>query len=299
MSNPSNRYSNSGLEVGPAVGRVWAHISGLPTSKGLRRQLMVLQAYIDDSMEAGEVLVFAGYIASYEKWLAFTNEWQERLDMRPHWTALKMSEVAASGSPERWERAGWFYRVIEDHVQAFVVVALEIEPLRRVRRELGLPEVFENPYAVIYRMIIDAVAQFQDKLGISEPVDFIFDKHGQAKQVLMGYDIMMEHSDLELRSRLGKMPRFEDDKEFLPLQAADLLAWFARKHWVANRSITTKDIGVAWEPRVPILGFRANFGYEDIKANYLVLRDRLLAAGVIGPRMTIAVTFTGLDGRKF
>lgn len=33
----------------------------------------------------------------------------------------------------------------------------------------------------------------------------------------------------QIAKRFGSTPRFEDDKEFLPLQAADFLAWWVRK----------------------------------------------------------------------
>jgi hypothetical protein len=40
-----------------------------------------------------------------------------------------------------------------------------------------------------------------------------------------------------LKARLVGEPRFEKDTEFLPLQAADLIAWHVRQHWLAHKSM--------------------------------------------------------------
>lgn len=278
--------------------RVLALVSGLPRPQRQRRLFMALQAYIDDSMTADAVLVLAGYVASLEQWLSFSDEWQQRLDMKPRWPYFKMSEVGASEDPERWERAGWFYRVIEDHAQAFATVVVEIEALRRVVRELGLPDLLENPYVTAYRAIVDFTSQYQHELGITDPIDFIFDEHGQADQIRRGFEVFKKFTSPELLPRLGRAPRFEKDTEFLPLQAADLLAWHVRKHWLKRGSITSSDIAVSWPIKKNIIGYKFELDYENLKRNLLRLRQRLQDYGHM-PRVTLAVTFTGLDGRKF
>jgi hypothetical protein len=167
---------------------------------------MALQAFIDDSMEAGKVLVFAGYISSVENWLRFSDDWKAALDLA-RWPSFKMAEIAGSGNQDRLEKAGYFYRIVEDNAEAVVTVAVEIEGLSRAVRELGLPAQFENPYAVIYRIILDFTAQFQQKIGLNEPIDFIFDKHSQEAQVETGFKLMREHvSDDNMRALLGRPP---------------------------------------------------------------------------------------------
>ena len=277
---------------------VLVHVSGLAPKKRLRSTLMALQAYIDDSMTDDAVLVLAGYIAPVENWLKFSEEWQELLDMQPRWSRFKMSEIASSPNPERFERAGWFARIIEEHAHAFVAVALELKPLREIVEELDLPNTFLNPYVTIYRMILDVTAQYQHELGITAPVDFIFDAHSQAKQVRMGFDIMKDHHDDELSARLGRMPRFDDDEEFLPLQAADMLAWHIRKHWIAHGTITNSAVKLSWPEKNPVPGFKVNVDRKTIKDNFLLLRQKLVDAGIIN-RVIMDVTFTGLDGKTF
>ncbi len=45
-----------------AADSVWALVSGLPSGPRERRQIMVLQAFIDDSKGDGKVLVLAAII---------------------------------------------------------------------------------------------------------------------------------------------------------------------------------------------------------------------------------------------
>jgi hypothetical protein len=232
-----------------------------------RRQIVALQAFIDDSLASDEVLVLAGYIADFERWAQFSIDWDELLGMCPKWDRFKMVEVASSRDELRWERAGWFYRAIERHAQAFVACAVEIEGLRRIVREFSLDDIFSNPYQFALYAITDATMQFQHELGIIEPIDFIFDERGEKGELRKGWAYYTKSVNEEFAKRLGREPRFEDDMEFLPLQAADLLAWHIRKHWLQHRSITTADCKVSWPEKRVIPGYKFNFGYKEIRAH--------------------------------
>ena len=253
---------------------------------------MPIQAFIDDSLEKDEVLILAGYIASADAWAKFSQEWQERLDMSPRWASFKMNSIGASRDEARWERAGWFYRVIEDHALNFVAIAVKIGPLRDVVRKLGLPEYLENPYILGFRALIDFTIQFQHELGITEPIDFIFDERGEKNSVRNGFEVFKQTCRVDLKSRIGREPRFEKDEDFLPLQAADLLAWHVRRHWLRNRSITTEPLTVSWAPTKDLPGYRFELDREGILINLSALKDRLREAGYLGPTTSLTVSFS-------
>ena len=83
----------------------------------------MFNAFIDDSRsEDGRFFVLAGFIATAEKWATFSDQWQELLDMHPRLARFKMNEMGRT--PERLERAQWFYRVIEEHVQSAISASL-------------------------------------------------------------------------------------------------------------------------------------------------------------------------------
>jgi hypothetical protein len=75
-----------------------------------------------------------------------------------------------------------------------------------------------------------ATLTFLDREGIDEPVDFIFDEqHGQSDLVQQAYSRFIETAQPEVRKLLGNRPIHRSDMDFLPIQAADLLAWNVRR----------------------------------------------------------------------
>jgi hypothetical protein len=96
---------------------------------------------------------------------------------------------------------------------------------------------------------------------------------------------------------LDGLPRFADDTQFLPLQAADLLAWHVRKQWLKYGTIVGRPFEMSWPHRKSIVGFRANFTYEDAKDNLtrMIVEERYRRR----ENLSLAVAFTDLDGRKF
>lgn len=274
--------------------RIIALHSGMSPARVRGRHVMVMQAFIDDSRTDGRVLILAGYIASSEKWASFAREWQSRLDMRPKWRSFKMSKIGQSSDPERWERAGFFYRVIEEHCKAFVALAVDIEALNRVVDELRLPDRLRNPYIVGFRALIDFIAQYQVELGIDEPIDLIFDERGEKQSVRDGFAVFAENCPPEIRSRLGREPRFETDDDFNPLQAADMLAWLVRRHWLDKGSITSEFVHVPWKVNRDIPGYKFEMDYDNLRVNMLAYRQRLIDEGYqyvpAGTTVTVKVT---------
>jgi hypothetical protein len=74
------------------------------------------------------------------------------------------------------------------------------------------------------------VSQLEEKFGIEEPVDFIFDyQEGMDIPVQDAWNALKSTSPDGVRRRLGRRPEFNDDKVSMPLQAADLHAWWVRR----------------------------------------------------------------------
>jgi len=222
----------------PAVERVLALVSGFPGERRNNRQLLMLQAFIDGSgTGSGDVLVLAGYIASANAWIGFTEDWQRLLDYRsPHYRMLsyfKMKEMKSS--PEDLERCAWFYRVIEKHVLAAVSCTVSVSDLVKAVQNFPWPvwinevHVLNNPYYFAFKAITDMLAQHQSKLGITEPVDFVFDNESEKKRCIEAWDELKQNSRPDVRALMGDTPIYRDDKTALPLQAADLYAYWVRQ----------------------------------------------------------------------
>src|SRR5258708_18939041 len=74
---------------------------------------------------------------------------------------------------------------------------------------------------------------------VTEKVDFIFDKASSPREerfIRNAWEMFWAQMDnwpdeyAPMKRILGEPVQFKDDKEVLPLQAADLYAWFARQH---------------------------------------------------------------------
>lgn len=271
--------------VSPSQDRVWAQVTGLAPSRADRRLLMVWQSFIDDSYKLDGYFVLAGYVATAERWAAFAKDWEALL---PRHGALanngkyhfKMSEMALS--PERMERVAPFYRVIEEHAQLCVSVSMKISDLHAAKARIFTPGIsldwgfVNNYYMFVFRLLLDIFHHrknaFEEIIPVSEKVDFIFDKQAERKQILAAWDEFSEPMPQEVKNRLGADPRFEDDQEFLPLQAADLWAWWIRK-WSEDGVLIERlesehlDFGVfKSQKRVPWVSYTFN---EEIIARNL------------------------------
>lgn len=226
-----------------AVDRVWAQVSGLASSRAGDRAFMVLQAFIDDSYEpeAG-AYVLAGYVASAERWAAFSREWELAL---PKWGRLnekgrfhfKMSEMSG-----RMSNVAGMYRIIEDHVDLAVSIAFIKEDFHIARARLYLidgrgldwDEVGYNYYMFAFYCLMDTfhtahTQELKTLIPENERVDFYFDDQREKGQILRTWDRYMDARPPEIRDTFGRTPRFEDDSDFLPLQAADFWAWWIRE----------------------------------------------------------------------
>lgn len=222
-----------------ASARIWALVSGFAPNKARRRTLVPLQCFADGSgsHKNEKFFVMAGYVASVEQWAAFAREWQERLDMTPRLPYFKMSEMAQS--PERLERAGWFYRVIEDHVRLAISISI---PVAAFRAQVKTADWFkgpgrrmiENPYYMAFHHLIHLMAHVDaDYKYLNDTVDFIFDYDTTPGTSWppdkRAWEQFKRSAQPEARALMGDPPIYRNDIDTLPLQAADLWAWWVRK----------------------------------------------------------------------
>lgn len=230
--------------VSSAVDRVWAQVSGLAPHFAGRRSLMVFQAFIDDS-SSDDIHVLAGHIAPAENWAALSKEWERLL---PRFGTLnkndqyhfKMVEMAAT--PERMERVAAFYRLIEKHVSFSLSVWLRASETERAIAALHtdglLVQNNSRPFDLLYMGIMHMLAHNFDMIashtGLTRPVDFYFDQQSEKGVVFSTWEQFREASGEDVRALIKSPPHFEDDTEFLPLQSADLWAWWVREWHIAG-----------------------------------------------------------------
>lgn len=240
-----------------AEDRVWAQVLGLRERDARRRLLAVWQAYMDESIDEG-LFVLAGYIAPADVWAQFTREWEEILPYAcrgPNGYRFKMSEMASL--PERMARVPAFHRIIEKHQPVGLSIVLRIADFENAKSRLlivqkGFAEavlygsLIENIYVFGLIKLMETFHKLKGYSVIGEfvpngqKVDFIFDDRAEKKAILSDWDGFVD-SFQHMKDGFGSTPRFESDDDFLPLQAADYLAW-----WVRKWGFEIKEPGTWW-----------------------------------------------------
>jgi hypothetical protein len=229
-------------DVNPEADRVWAQVTGMRLSESVRRVLVVVQAFMDES-EDDEFFVIAGYVATAETWAAFSQDWEKTLpyglrDKNGSWY-FKMVDMAAV--PERMARVPAFYRIIEKYPMLPISCTLRRVDLERAKKRIWVPHAAinwgyaDNAYRFSFRNLLDTFhakrAIFGNVLSENQPVDFIFDERSEKAPILSEWEGFKEMQIAKGFTQYGATPRFEDDYKFLPLQAADLWAWWVRQAW--------------------------------------------------------------------
>jgi hypothetical protein len=227
---------------------IWALVPGmsaLPDAAARRRLLVALEAYIDDSGTGNPpVYLLGGFIARAESWAVFKEEWRDALNrptLQPDGRLLRLDYFKMKEAHHLHEQfSGWDGAVANEKVVELVGIVkrhafsgiftgvMHDDYNEVVSANSDWP--FKGPYFFTYNCLMTATLKFLNREGIDEPVDFIFDEqHWQSKLVQRAYDTFIETASPELKKRLGNRPIHRNDIDFVPLQAADLLAWNVRR----------------------------------------------------------------------
>ncbi|HUQ50357.1 MAG TPA: DUF3800 domain-containing protein [Terriglobales bacterium] len=200
---------------------------------------MPLQAFIDDSGTSAPVLVLSGYISLYYWWESFSEDWQRLLDESPRLAYFKMREAATlSGqfagmkAADRNKRVVRFIELIKLAAHASITCVIPVAAYKRVVKG-NVKKEWDDPYFIATFMLLLNVLDNQIAQKESEEfgrVEFIYDDNPRlAAKVPYWYQLTRSLLRPEARALIAPSPRFEDDKLFPPLQAADLQSWYYRR----------------------------------------------------------------------
>lgn len=213
-------------------------ICGLRKDLYAKFRITVLNAFVDDSGSGGDSpwFVLAGYIGTVEQWEQFETDWRSTLDADPKIEYFKMREAEslkdqfANFSPaERDAKIDSLIVSINRYaLQAIYVRVLQKDYDDIVKGRLA-PE-WDSPYYFLFPGFIASIIGQERGRGTNEPVECIFDTSGSLeKRALRLYEPMIQPGNA-WHGRVVNV-HFRNDKQFLPLQAADLLAWQVRRFY--------------------------------------------------------------------
>jgi hypothetical protein len=215
-----------------------ALVSGYPRRLWSDKLLVMIQAYVDDSegASANRPLVLAAYIHAAEEWIKFSDAWDAALHEEPRIEYFKM--VEAQNLRDQFK--GWSHKKRTRKLFRLAEVIAEFGPFSldcwlnaRRHKEVLKPHApygLSSPYYPLSFALACGVARVCHGHGANHPIDFIFDKQDNvSKHVLLFWDYTVSGQPPEWGGLINPSPIFRDDKDVLPLQAADFLAWHTRR----------------------------------------------------------------------
>jgi hypothetical protein len=197
--------------------------------------LAFLRAFIDDSVaqQGDKRLFYAGYLHRADAWAEFSERWDWELRQ---WPAIEYFK----GSGDQFD--GWDAPLREAKIAKMADIIQMLEPYsfhfslnRKLFEEILKPVSpygFGRPHFQACFAVMGGVARQAATMGITTPIEFIFDQQdGVDDDVRFFFSEMIAALQPEVRALISDVPRFKSDrdKQFMPLQAADMLAWHVRR----------------------------------------------------------------------
>jgi Protein of unknown function (DUF3800) len=197
----------------------------------------MLNAYLDDSgTDNGPHCFVAGYLASSERWIAFSRQWEELCsrytDGRPMRMCLANRKKGGMYVPE--DGVLEFARCIRRNVDAQIWSAspeYEIQMATSAIKESRSVDVLFNKYRLCFAGILKSAMSNLKLIESAELVSWFFDQQGGSKfqaSMISAFNKIRELCDPDQKKIFYSMS-FADDKYTPPLQAADFLAWHLRR----------------------------------------------------------------------
>ena len=226
------------------------------------------------------------------KWAEFSSEWVRWLHSEPRIEYLKMYEAVRLKG-----QFGRFSKVERDRKLRGCIAILKQYPQEAIQVSVNIadyqgglakeqPLSIRDPYFLAFFGILSGVCYDVIDTGVPDQIEIFFDEHSIFKpRIDYWYSIMRDQigelHDPALANVLPPNPIFKSDLEFVPLQAADVLAWLFRNAYSGNRN-EFEWIAEELIPVMPMSHYATLYDAERMK-NVLRLTDEM--AKKITPEM--------------
>lgn len=212
--------------------------------------MVAMQAFIDDScIGQSPLYCLAGVVAPASYWPGFSQRWQAVLGTPPSIPYWKTSNAMTKKGPI-FDPLSADDRNVKLRNLVGLINQLPIIKFAVTTRHVDYCEVFGrkkisfNAWGLLSTVITQSIASFLDGfqstagIGELESLDIIFDSQPeQMEEVAAGWKRYYEDAPDWYKRFLAKPPIFRDEKEFIPIQAADLLAWYVRRRILVNNGM--------------------------------------------------------------
>jgi hypothetical protein len=192
----------------------------------------MLQGGFDES-EKGNAFALAGYVATPEKWMAFSDQWSQAILSYNNGYPFKMKNAMSQwGEEKRREQLGALYGIICDHVSFGVSAGVDSRLLKQILAPLPHKK-WRDPHYFCLHGLVSHLLMRNDFLK-GDRIQFTFDKGRSEKAVRKTWAAFMASAPPQAQASIVGEANFLGDEEWMPLQAADFRAWWARHHLERN-----------------------------------------------------------------
>lgn len=209
---------------------------------------MVLTAYLDESGtdEVSKEAALAGYVLDPVGFQVFEQDWQHILEIHelPY---LHMKDFSPHGRFSHFTEAAKvalfrdLSEVIRQNALVGILTAVDTESYRRTISRDAVEQLF-SPYAFLFRMSVELVASWAERYYQQEKIVYLLDFGNRYRaQIEDMYGVMKREQAAGQNYHLGPLS-FDDDREYMALQAADMLAYETKKEFA-------RKIGRSKRPR--------------------------------------------------
>jgi hypothetical protein len=208
---------------------------------GLRRdlyseyQIGVLRAFIDDSGSGGDStwFVLAGYVGTVDGWDRFDGLWQAALHEHPHIEYFKAvqaerlkDEFDGFSKEQRDTKIDSLIDVISQCAERSICARLKQKDYDElVKGEIN--KKWDSPYYLLFSWLVGSTVATERRDLENRPVEFVFDSDERHDR--RAYQLFTTMQNRAYFSDQLVNVLYRSERECLPLQAADLLAWQIRR----------------------------------------------------------------------
>ncbi len=176
-------------------------------------------AYFDDGGHPDDqpVVLVAGFVAPKEQWLIFEREWREILSPLGieefHMTEFEACKVWSRGKKD--EILGKLVSAIRRRIHRPLSATVVMQAYKEVNDVLALEQSIGTPFALVGRTVAAALNRWKAQYTKQDDPLWVFYERGTK-----------HYGDFEEAMKRDRLPLpIPADKNLIPLQAADLLAW--------------------------------------------------------------------------
>jgi len=199
----------------------------------------MMQGYVDESGGKGQskTFVVSALIGEATVWAKIADEWNRVLRTPPSIQYFKMDEAEGLNeqffgfsAAERDKKIKDLCHLIATPEITVLDLTVELDDFLKIwAPHLGRPA--REPYFLPFQMVHVSIAYELLEQGYTDRCEVFFDENKIfGPRAKAWYPVMRHSFPEEIQGILPVEPFFRDDKEILPLQAADLTAWIQRTH---------------------------------------------------------------------